>query len=265
MAAKDVVRQVAVAGAFCIMIAAAAAGSGLFGGTAVRDLQDGALDADASYLAPARPAFWIWTVIYVGLLVYTAWQALPGQRERERQRALGWLIAMTMLLNGMWLLAARFTTLPLTVLAIVVLLVSLAITFVRTVAIPGRGVVDRLLIDGVTGLHLGWVVLATVANAAAWLAPTASRPDAQAATAWGIGILVLVGIVGLGIAAKSGWRLAPALAVAWGLAWIAVGRLVGEPADMGIGVTAAVLAVLVLLASFAGTVMRQAAEVRNAE
>src|SRR5687767_15963782 len=99
--AKDLARQIVVISAFCFMIIAAMVGTGLFGGTPVQDLQDGALDADGSYLAPARPAFSIWTAIYVGLFAYTVWQALPRQRGRSRQRSLGWIIAGTMVLKGL--------------------------------------------------------------------------------------------------------------------------------------------------------------------
>src|SRR5688500_15269155 len=138
-ATRDLVRQIAVISAFCFMIIAAMVGTGLFGGTPVQDLQGGALDADGSYLAPARPAFSIWTLIYIGLFAYTVWQALPAQRARDRQRALGWLIAGTMVLNGLWLVTAQFATLPLTVLAIIALLVLLGVTFRRAVVLPGRG------------------------------------------------------------------------------------------------------------------------------
>src|SRR5690606_6539520 len=116
-----------------------------------------------SYLAPAGPAFSIWSVIYVGLAAYTIWQALPSQRANPRQRALGWLIAGSMVLNGLWLVVARFGSLVGTVLAIVGLLIVLAIWFQRAVATPADGWLDALLIDGVSGLHFGWVTVATVA------------------------------------------------------------------------------------------------------
>jgi hypothetical protein len=254
-----------VISAFCFMIVAAMVGTGLFGGTPVQDLQDGALDADGSYLAPARPAFSIWTVIYVGLFAYTLWQALPGQRERERQRSLGWLIAATMVLNGVWLVCAQFGSLPLTVLAIVVLLAVLGVTFRRTVQDPGRGLADALLIDGVTGLHLGWVTLATVANTAAWLTRIAPESWADAATAWGIAVLVVVVLVGVAIAWASGWRIAPGLAMAWGLTWIGVGRLSFEPSNATLGIAAIVAAAIVILVPLAGTALRRSEEVRNAE
>ncbi|MCP2637967.1 tryptophan-rich sensory protein [Microbacterium sp. HD4P20] len=264
-ATRGLVRQIAVISAFCFMIVAAMVGTGLFGGTPVQDLQDGALDADGSYLAPASAAFSIWTVIYVGLFAYTVWQALPSQRDRDRQRALGWLIAGTMVLNGLWLVTAQFATLPLTVLAIVVLLALLGVTFQRAVAVPGRGVVDALLIDGVTGLHLGWVALATVANTAAWLTRTVPESWGEAASAWGIAVLVVVALIGVAVSWASGWRIAPALAMAWGLAWIGIGRLVFEPASAAIGVTALVAAGVVLLVSLVGMVLRRSDEVRNAE
>lgn len=247
------------------MIIAAMVGTGLFGGTPVQDLQGGALDADGSYLAPARPAFSIWTVIYVGLFAYTVWQALPSQRARDRQRALGWLIAGTMVLNGLWLVTAQFATLPLTVLAIIALLVLLGVTFRRAVVLPGRGIVDAMLIDGVTGLHLGWVALATVANTAAWLTRVVPESWSEAATAWGVVVLVVVALIGVAIAWASGWRIAPGLAMAWGLAWIGLGRLAFEPANTAIGVTALVSAAVVLLVPLVGLVLRWSDEVRNAE
>jgi hypothetical protein len=263
--ARDLSRQIVVISAFCFMIIAAMIGTGLFGGTAVQDLQDGALDQDGSYLAPASPAFSIWTVIYVGLLAYTVWQALPHQRANDRQRALGWLIAGTMVLNGVWLVTAQFGSLALTVLAIVVLLAVLGVTFHRTVIEPADGWADRLLVDGVTGLHLGWVTLATVANIAAWLTSIGSPDWADAADLWGVIVLVVVAALGFGIEAASRWRIAPALALAWGLAWVAVARLAGEPPSVVIGVTAIVVAVLILGAAVVGTVLREAAAVRNAE
>lgn len=265
MTSRDLVRQIAVISAFCFMIIAAMVGTGLGGGTPVQDLQDGALDADASYLAPARPAFSIWTVIYVGLFAYTVWQALPAQRGSDRQRALGWLIAATMVLNGLWLVTAQFLTLGLTVVAIVLLLAALAVTFRQAVVLPGRGIVSALLIDGVTGLHLGWVTLATVADTAAWLTRTAPASWADAATTWGIAVLVLVGLLGLGIALASGWRLAPVLAMAWGATWIAVGRFSGDPASAGIGVTAIVVAAILVLVPVVGRAFRQLEEFRNAD
>lgn len=251
---RDVVRQIGVISAAVFMLIAAMVGTGAFGGTPVQDLQDGALDADGSYLAPATQAFSIWSVIYTGLLAYTVWQALPSQRADGRQRSLGWWIALTMVLNGLWLLTAQFLTLPLTVLMIALLAALLAATFRRTVVVaPPRGFLDRALIDVVTGLHLGWVTLATVANTTAWLTQAGDESWARAASFWGVTVLMAVAVIGGAIPAISG-RLSPALAMSWGLAWIAAGRLVYEPPSAVIGWTAAAVAVAILAAGLAFSV-----------
>jgi hypothetical protein len=263
--AKDLTRQIAVISAVVFMLVAAAVGTGALGGTPVEDLQNGALDADATLLAPATPAFSIWSAIYALLIAYAVWQALPGQRSRDRQRALGWWIALTAVLNGLWLVLAQFATLPLTVAGIVLLLVALCLTFRRTVVEPGEGVLDSLLIDGATGLHLGWVSLATVANVTAWL--TADGPESWASfgEVAGVAVLVVVAVIGILIALLSGWRTAPGLALAWGLSWLAVGRLTGEPESAAIGITASVVAIVVIGVPLIGTVAHRAIEMRNAE
>lgn len=263
-APRDLLRQIVVISAVVFMLVAAAVGTGAFGGTPVQDLQGGALDADASLLAPATPAFSIWSVIYILLIAYAIWQALPSQRTRDRQRAIGWLVAITAVLNGLWLVLAQFTTLPLTVAGIVLLLVALCVTFRRTVTEPGRGVLDSLLIDGVTGLHLGWVSLATVANTAAWLTATGPADWAAAGEIVAVIVLAVVAVIGVGIAWASRWRIAPGLALAWGLSWLAVGRLVTEPQSTVVGIAAIVVAVIVITVPLVGTVIDRAAQVSNA-
>lgn len=245
----DLLRQVVVISAVSFMLVAAMLGTGLLGGTPIQDVQGGALDSDASYLAPAGPAFSIWSVIYVGLIAYAVWQALPRQRADPRQREIGWLIALTAVLNGLWLVAAQFWTLPLTVIVILLLLIALGITFRVAVAtrIPGGGALDSVLVDGVTGLHLGWVSLATVANTSAWLTQTVPREWGEYAAAFGIAVLVVVGIIGLAVAWASEWRVTPGLAIGWGAVWVGVGRLSGEPENSAIGVTAIVVAAVVVV------------------
>ncbi len=243
----DLARQIAVISGLVFMLIAAMVGVGVFGGTPIAEAQGGALAADATLLAPATPAFSIWSVIYAGLAANTIWQALPSQRASARQRSMGWWIALSMVLNGLWIVTVQVVTLWGTTVAIFVLLAALCITFQRAVAtrMPRGGILDSLLIDGVTGLHLGWVAVASVANVAAWLTAIGPTDWADHSRAWGIGVLVVVAVIGLAIAWASGWRVAPGLALGWGLAWIAVGRLADQPRSQEIGIAAIVAAVVV--------------------
>ncbi|MBD3753461.1 MAG: tryptophan-rich sensory protein [Micrococcales bacterium] len=243
---SDVTRQILVIAAFVFMIIGDAVGLGAFGGTPIQDAQGGSFSPDTSYLTPATEAFAIWTPIYLGLAIYVVWQALPSQCARDRQRSLGWLIALTMVLNGLWLVTVQFLSVWATVVCIILLLAALVITYLRAVRTrePADGWLDGILIDVVTGLHLGWVALATVANIAAALTATVPADWESAASVVGVIVLIVVAAVALGISASGGWRIAPVLSIAWGLGWLAVARLLGDLVDVPIGITAIIVPVV---------------------
>ena len=251
--ARDLIRQIVVISAFTFMIIGDMVGIGAFGGTPIQDAVGGAFDPDASYLTPATGAFSIWSAIYLGLLGYTIWQALPGQRGSARQRAMGWWIALTMVLNGGWLVTVQFAGIWATVVVLVLLLAALCVTFVRAMRTrePHAGLVDGVLIDGTAGLHLGWATLATVANLSAAL--TVSAPASWEAGASVVGVIVVVAVVviALGLARWSEWRVAPGVAIGWGLAWLAVARLGGDLRSTPIAVAAIAAAIVVVLVPIA--------------
>ncbi len=105
-------------------------------------------------------------------------------------------------------------------------------------------------------MHLGWVTLATVANTAAWLTTIVPAEWESAADAIGIAVLIVVALIGLAIAWRSSWRVTPAIALAWGLSWLAVERFTGEPQSGPIGATAIVVAAVVLLPPAIVSVLR---------
>lgn len=224
-------------------------GSGAVIGTPIAEAAGGALSATATLVAPAGPAFSIWSVIYLGLLAYAVWQALPAQQRSTRQRILRRPIAATMLLNAAWILVVQWGQVFLSVVVIVALLASLAVVFSLLVRYPiertssAATAVDTVVTDGTFGLYLGWVTIATVANVSAWLA---SIGWTAGATLWGVVVLVVAALVGLFLARVSNGRIAQALSLSWGLAWVAQGRLAGENLDTVVGWTAALAAAVVL-------------------
>lgn len=256
---NDLTRQILVISAFSFMIIGDTVGIGAFGGTPIEDAVGGAFDPAASYLTPATGAFSIWSVIYLGLLGYTIWQALPGQRESERQRAMGWWVALTMVLNGAWLVTVQFAGIWATMVVLVLLLAALCATFVRAMhtRVPRAGVVDAALIDGTTGLHLGWATLASVANLAAALTTVAPASWEGAADVVGVLVIAAVIVIVVVLAWWSRGRIAPGLAVAWGLSWLAVARLGGELQSAPIGIAAIVAAALVVVLPVLIRVLRE--------
>ncbi|MEU2200392.1 tryptophan-rich sensory protein [Isoptericola sp. NPDC019482] len=239
-------QQVAVTVSLLVCVVGSMIGVGVFGGTRVAEAAGGALAADATLVAPASPAFSIWTVIYLGLAGYTVFQWLPAHALDVRQHQLRRPVAATMLLNAAWILAVQAGLLWWSVVVIVALLAMLVRTFLILVRTPASGVTERVLVDGTLGLYLGWVCVATVANVAAALTDAGFDGGGVAADWWAVAILAVVAAIGVALAVRGSGRLAVAAAIAWGLVWVAVARSQGEPLSAPAAASAVAAAVVVL-------------------
>lgn len=248
--ARDITRQITVAASAVIAIIGSFVGSGAAGGTPIQEASGGALSATATPIAPDVPAFSIWSIIYLGLIVYAVWQFLPRQSSAERHRKLGYWVAASLLLNAAWILSVQFDQLWLSLPVIVALLAVLVRAFLLCRAFPPTGTLDAVITDGTLGLYLGWVSIATAANATAVLVASGFTGFGLSADVWAVIVLAVAALVGVLLAVRGKGRIAPALSLSWGLAWVAVGRLTGELISVPAGV-AAIAAVVVVLAATA--------------
>lgn len=246
---QDLLRQVVVAASAVFAVVGSAIGSGAAGGTPIQDAAGGALSATATLIAPATPAFSIWAVIYLGLIAYAVWQLLPRQSAAPRHRRLGYWIAASLVLNAVWILSVQAGLLWVSLLVIAALLVVLCRAFIICVQLPPRGGLDSLITDGTIGLYLGWVSIATAANATAVFAAAGFTGFGMNPQGWSVAVIGVAGLVGVLAAFASRGRIAPAISLCWGLTWVAIARLTGEPLSTPTAVAAIVAASLVLLAT----------------
>lgn len=241
---RDRLRQLFVTASMAFAILGTLYGFGVIG-TRVEESSGGALAADATLLAPATTAFSIWSVIYTGLAAYTLWQWLPRATTSPRARAIGWLAGASMILNASWLLVTQVGQIWVSVGVIAALVVVLGLLVQRLTAARPGDLAETILVDGTFGLYLGWVTIATAANITAAL--VSSGVSFGAADAWiGAAVIAVAAAIGVVLALRLGGRLAVAGALSWGLAWIAIARLTGEPASAVVGIAAAGAVVVVL-------------------
>ncbi|RHA40756.1 tryptophan-rich sensory protein [Cellulomonas rhizosphaerae] len=256
---RDRVRQVTVLLGAVVAIGGAAVGSGAFGGQAIADAADGALSATATPLAPDSPAFSIWSLIYLGLAVFAVVQALPRHGADPRLRAVSWWVLASMLLNAVWIGVVQAGALSASVLVILVLLAVLSLLLVRLTRIDHTRPVASVVTDTTVGLYLGWVSVAALANIAAFLADAEVGDLGLGATGWSVVVLALAAVLSVAYAVFGRRRptvvVPVGLAMAWGLAWIAIGRHDGPLVDDTVAVAAAVAAGVALLAPIVATVV----------
>lgn len=242
----DRIQQIVATVSFAFCVIGSMIGVGVFGGTPIASAAGGALAADATLIAPASPAFSVWTVVYLGLAGYTVLHWFPAAASADRQRSLRLPVAGTMLLNAAWILVVQAGWLWASVAVIAVLLALLSRVLVILMRSRASGLLERLLVDGSLGIYLGWVCVAAAANVAAALTSSGFDGAGIDPRWWAVAVLVAVGGVGVALAVRSKGRVAVAAAIAWGLAWIAVARWDGAPHSVPTAVAAGAAAVVVL-------------------
>jgi hypothetical protein len=115
---------------------------------------------------PAGYVFAIWFFIYLGLIAFTIFQALPAQRDSKLldRIAPAYWIANTA--NVVWLFLWHWEYFPLTLVVMLVILASL-IALYRQFGKAGRKFTraEKSFVEAPFGIYLGWISVATIANA----------------------------------------------------------------------------------------------------
>ena len=159
---KDIARQISVVVTVLITLVV----NGLANALPLNGQNTGQIsDRFNVYFVPAGYVFSIWGLIYIGLIAYAIYQALPPQRENPRLRATGWWIALGGLANSAWIFLWHYNQFPLTLVAMLVLLATLIVTYLRlgvgrTTVTPG----EKWAVHLPFSIYLGWITVATVAN-----------------------------------------------------------------------------------------------------
>jgi hypothetical protein len=212
-------------------------------------------DKYSTLFTPAGYVFAIWSVIYLGLLAYMVYQALPRERTNPRLRAIGWLYVLGNAANTIWIFFWHYEQLLVTVGLIVVLLVTLVLAYLRLAAarqVPGLVSRGEFWTTHVPfSIYTGWVTVATVANVATYLVSVGWDGGFLSPAVWTV-VLLLVA-TGLGLLFLSRWRDVAYVGV---LVWAFIGIAVNQSDIALVSWTAAglagLLAVLAIAAWFRG-------------
>lgn len=150
------------------------------------------------YFVPAGYVFAIWGVIYLGLLAYAVYQALPAQRENPRLRSIGGLFALSSVANIAWIFLWHYENFPATLAVMLVLLASLIAIYLRLGT--GRTQVsqaEKWAVRVPFSIYLGWITVATVANASQLLYWLGWNGGPIAPQAWAAIMLAVAVVLGL--------------------------------------------------------------------
>lgn len=223
-------------------------GMGLFGGTPIGTAVGGWLGEDATWLSAQDAAGYIWVLIYAGFVGYAVWQLMAPTPSVRHQELRPWILA-GIALNVVWLVAVELGLLWGSVAVSVVQMAVLLVILVKMEKRPAQGWAERIAVDCVQGLYLGWMLVSVFINVGAGLASSGWNGGPFMPATWAVIALVVITVLSALLSAYDGGRISVVLAVAWGLCWIGVDRSDGHGLQSGsVAVTAFGCAVVVLLA-----------------
>ena len=199
------------------------------------------------YFVPEGYVFAIWGLIYLGLIVYSIYQALPGQRENPRLRRIGYLYALSCAANIAWIFLWHWEQFEFTLIAMVALLLLLIGIYLQLGTGRKRvSGVETWLVRVPFSIYLGWITVATIANATSLLEHLGWDGWVISTVAWAVIMLVVAMVVASLVSITRG-DVAYVAVIVWAFAGIAVKHSDTQAVAITAWVTAGIVALTLLI------------------
>jgi benzodiazapine receptor len=215
-------------------------------------------DSFKVFFVPAGYVFAIWGLIYIGLLAYGIYQALPAQKENPRLRRAAAPFVVGSLANIAWLFFWHYGVFALTVVAMLILLASLIMVYqilgVNQVSVS-KG--ERWAVHVPFSIYLGWISVATIANITDLLWYVGWNGFGLAPEIWTVIMLTVTVVLAFAMALLRG-DVAYLLVLVWALAGIGVKQAATPLVSASAFVCAGLVLVAVGLALFRKRTLRAA-------
>ncbi|MEA5077585.1 MAG: hypothetical protein VB013_03355 [Anaerolineaceae bacterium] len=206
-------------------------------------------DAFKVFFVPSGYVFSIWGIIYLGLIAFAVYQALPAQKHNTRLDSIdGWFL-LSSLANCVWIYLWHYQLFVLTLLAMAALLISLIMIYLKLDI--GKSSVssgEKWWVRVPFSIYLGWVSVATVANVSDVLYYLGWTGGAIAPQVWAAVLLAVATLLGA-LMAFTRRDTAYVLVLVWAFIGIAL-KFPAEPVVSTAAWVATALAAVLALYTF---------------
>lgn len=202
-----------------------------------------------SLFTPAGFTFSVWGVIYLALLIFVIYQALPSQRDNNTIARISRLFQLSCLANAAWIVVWHYNLLPLSLLIMILLLATL-VRIYRTLLgeIDQASVIQHLALHFPFSLYTAWITVAAIANVSVLQTAYGYDNVVMTAISWALLKLALAGAIGAAVVLRTGDAVFVLV-----VAWAAYGISVMQTATPTIsGAATAVSLLALMLAAYEG-------------
>lgn len=176
------------------------------------------------FFVPAGYVFSIWSLIYLGLIAYTGYLIVAAVKNRAdggAARAIAPWYLLTAVANCCWLFAWHHNQFPLSMLLMVVLLGALIVIYRLQATHPATSTAELWAVHIPFRVYLGWISVATIANATITLDDAGWSGFGLSEPTWGVIMVAVATALGVVMSLRHN-DIAYALVIIWALVGIAV-------------------------------------------
>jgi translocator protein len=177
-------------------------------------------DANPTLITPPGYVFAIWGVIYLLLGAFVVYQALPSQKEKDFQAKVGWLFALSCVVNVCWLLLWQYNLIAFSTLLMFALIATLTMIYIRLdIGVSKVSRVEKLTVHLPFSVYLGWITVATIANIAVTLVNLGYTELGLGAANWAV-VVIIAALLITGVMLWTRRDIAYAAVLVWALTGI---------------------------------------------
>ena len=218
---SDRLQQAAVVAATILMMVFNwLAATGVLGGISTGDVSD----KYQVVITPPGYAFAVWSAIYLGMMAFTVFQALPSKAGTFRSIRPAYLVSCVA--NALWLYLWALEMMVLCQIVIVALLASLAYINIKLQGSGTSG--DYWFVKAPFGLYFGWVTAATILNASIMLKSLGVDFGELMNSRAGAALLIVAGTIAVIVRFKMKNYIYP-IGIGWAMLTIALGHSSDKP------------------------------------
>ena len=176
-------------------------------------------DKYPTFITPAGYAFAIWSLIYLGLIAFSIYQALPSQTENPRFKNIRSLYIANCAANCLWIYLWHYDQILSALGVMFVILGTLALINVNLR--NAETFAETWLARIPFSLYFGWITVATILNFTIALVSLGVNTNEATAILFSSILIIVAVVLGILMRFKLGIFAYP-LAIAWALTAIAV-------------------------------------------
>jgi benzodiazapine receptor len=233
-------RGVNVAAFIVTILVNALASTALLNGKSTASISD----KYVTLITPAGYVFSIWSVIYILLFVFVAFQAMSSQKDKPFQKHISVLFLLSCIFNIVWIFLWQYEYITLSVPLMFALLVSLIAIYLRlNIGKTNVSIREKLVVHLPFSVYLGWITIASIADVAAALVSVSWDGFGISYETWTILVIAIALIIAL-LVTFTRRDVGYDLVIIWALLGIAV----KQSANQNIVTTTEISAIIVAVA-----------------